>query len=378
MPREFLEVVNDWNGFSPAKSARFTESDIQRGMDLIDNAAGYSWRKHAAIMEEVITTTDFPNLFGVILDREMIARYGVAPQDWNQYIKTSTVTNFNTHERNRVDGMTNTLEEVTEKGEYLVGPVQNTQYTLAVLKKGRQFDISWESLINDGMGAFSDVAQRFADAATNTESLETAGLFSSAAGPNVLLYGAPIVDGGQAVTNLGTLALTIANLETTMELMRAQTDPLGNPIAVKGMHLVVPPALEFTARQILTSANKMWVESAGGGAVALPTNNVISQVGIRLHVNDWLPVVDASGNVNTTWYLFADTRQGWAAEYAHLRGHEQPEVVMKASDKVSVSGAPMSPFSGDFATDNVFYRVRIVTGGTQLDPRMTYSQNGTT
>jgi hypothetical protein len=60
----------------------------------------------------------------------------------------------------------------------------------------------------------------------------------------------------------------------------------------------------------------------------------------------------------------------------YLLGHETPEICMKASDKVSVTGSPLSPFSGDFATDNIFYRVRIVCGGTQLDPRMTYAQVG--
>ena len=45
---------------------------------------------------------------------------------------------------------------------------------------------------------------------------------------------------------------------------------------------------------------------------------------------------------------------------------------MKASDKVSIGGGPVSPFAGDFATDNVFYRVRSVFGGTALDWRASY------
>ena len=49
---------------------------------------------------------------------------------------------------------------------------------------------------------------------------------------------------------------------------------------------------------------------------------------------------------------------------------------MKTSDKVTPAGGLMSPFSGDFATDNVMYRVRHVFGGVQLDPRFTYYQAG--
>ena len=55
-----------------------------------------------------------------------------------------------------------------------------------------------------------------------------------------------------------------------------------------------------------------------------------------------------------------------------MKGHERPEICMKASDKVTIGGGPIGPMSGDFATDNVFYRVRLVFGGTTLDWRATY------
>ena len=45
---------------------------------------------------------------------------------------------------------------------------------------------------------------------------------------------------------------------------------------------------------------------------------------------------------------------------------------MKASDKVTVGGGAINPMSGDFATDNVFYRVRHVFGIVELDWRATY------
>jgi len=92
-----------------------------------------------------------------------------------------------------------------------------------------------------------------------------------------------------------------------------------------------------------------------------------------LHVDPYIPVIDTSQNLNT-WYVFADPSQGAAMEFGYLRGHETPEICMKSSDKVSVGGAALSPFSGDFATDNIFYRVRIVKGSTQLDPRFAYAQ----
>lgn len=140
-------------------------------------------------------------------------------------------------------------------------------------------------------------------------------------------------------------------------------------------YLVVPPALEMTARQILTSTHKSWHYGGDDEAFAsspMPTTNVVSQMGLTLIIDPWLPIVDTT-NGDTAWYLFSDPGDIAAIEAAHLTGHERPEICMKSSDKVSVGGGELGPMTGDFATDNVFYRVRIVFGVCKLDWRATYA-----
>ena len=374
----FMEdVAAQVEGFSPVNRGQFSEAQLAGAMRLITNADRLPQHRHEYLLKEAITTSDFPYLFGTVIERELLARYKFGAVDWTAWTKVGTLPNFNIHERYSLSGLTGRLATVGQKGEYLVStkPAFGRR-TVQLVKYGNQFDISWEALINDGLGAFSDVAQRYADAARNTESFNVTSLYSSAAGPNAALYGAPIVaPDGANVTNQGVLALTIPNLETTIELMARQTDANGDPIGIRAAHLVVPPGLEFTARQIVTSSTKMWVELGGaGGPLPYPTNNVVSQIGLKLHIDPWLPVVDATGNDNGTWYLFAETSQGYAIEYDRLRGHETPEICMKASDKVTPAGGMISPFDGDFATDNVFYRVRLCGAGVQLDPRLTYAQ----
>ncbi len=372
------ETAREIADFRPVEGQRFSEAQMAWALDLIRNAEGLPRHRHEFKMREAITTSDFPLLFGAVIERELLARYRNATVNQAPWIKQSTVPNFNVHTRDRLDGLTGILPLVGEKGEYLVStkPTQN-RTSIQVVKRGSQFDISWEALINDGLGAFSDVAQRYADAVVNTEAWLQTSLYAAAAGPNALLYGAPItMPDGSTCTNVGVLGATLPNLEATLMLMAGQTDPLGNPLGIRGVHIVCPPALEITFRSILTSAQKMWIDIVGGAGAALPypTSNVLPQMGLQLHVDPWLPIIDVSGNRNGTWYVFADTTQGWAAEYARLRGHEAPEICMKASDKVTTGGGLISPFDGDFATDNVLYRVRMVGGGTQLDPRMTYAQ----
>ena len=360
-------------GFKPAGSYRFGEADLIEATRLLLNADRMPRHKHRYHMEEAITTSDFPYLFGVMIDRELLARYRTAGTDFWPYCRRLRASNFNAHTLDRLDGLSEPLDRVGQKGEYLVGVLGDKHYTFQVFKRGRQLDISWESIINDGMGAFTDIPQRMSDSAINTDAYQVTSLYASATGPNALMFGAAI-DG---IDNVGALALTIPNLQTVMSDMAQQPDPqTGLPMGVRGAHLVVPPALEWDARTLLTSSHVQYTEVGAGAGIPVGTSSVIPQMGLQLHVNPWLPVVDVSGDVDTTWYLFADGSQGNAMGYGYLNGHESPEICMKATNKVLPSGAPISQFSGDFETDNIFYRVRVVVGGTQLDPRFAFANVG--
>jgi hypothetical protein len=346
-------------------------AEVAELMDLISNKNRLPMHKREYLLKEVVTTSDFPTLFGTAIDRQMLAAYQAAPSDWRSYFKMGKVPNFNSHERHKVYGQDNLLQEVAEKGEYLVTPSGTGHYHIQARKYGRQFDISFEAIINDSMGAFSDIAQRFALAASRSEARAATSVYAAAAAPNAALFGAPIVDvDGQNVTNLGVLDLTVANLSTTLGLMAMQTDPNGEPIDVRGVHLVVPPALENVAIAALQSPYVQQI----AGAVALPTMNIIPQKGIKLHVDPYLPVVDTSANNDGTWYLFADPSAGAAMEFDFLTGYERPEICMRNSDKVTIGGGALSPFTGDFLSDNVFYRVRHIFATAQLDPRYAYAQ----
>ncbi len=369
------EMMEGWEGYhsvkeskkSPEHKARFLEV-----INLLNNEAGYAPHKLQFLMKEAMTTSDFPVLFGEILDRQLLTGFKDTPQVMGQILRRATVPDFRTVQRFEISGGDEYLALVGEKGEYLASTRDVNPYTYNVDKRGRQFDISWEAIINDDLGALQDTPMRFAKAARRSEERFQTLLFVDLNGPLDAYFS--VANGGAAVTNT---PLTIANLETAVEAMAAFLDRDGSPILNKPKYLVCGPALEFTARQILTSANKMWVSNAAGAPVAFPTNNVIGQFGLQLVINPWIPVLVTAGTVaQTMWMLFSDPADIAAAEFGLLRGHESPELFMKASDQARVGGGMASPMDGDFATDNIFYKVRHVFGGVTLSGRAGFASDG--
>jgi len=371
---ELLKLMEDWKGYTALSDIQKPENYFERlreTEDLLTNAERLPSHRHEYLLREALTTSDFPLLFGDVLDRKVLATYkGVEPV-WKAFTRASTVRRIYPQVggyRFGITGGDQYLAEVAEKGEYLASERDETRYSVYVKKYGRQFDISWEAMINDDLGALKDTPARFALAATRTEHRLVTGTYANDVGTHAAgnLY--------ENAVNEDVLALTIANLETCVERMAAFTDANGEPIMNRPKYLVVGPSLEFTARQILTSTTKMWLADSDDVTppAAYPMTNVIAQYGLVLVIDPYLPVLDAAHP--GSWYLFANPADIAAMEVDFLDGHERPEICMKASDKVGVGGGTlMSPFSGDFATDNIFYRVREVFGCNKLEWRATYA-----
>jgi len=358
-------VLNDVN--KPAD----WDKRVLEYIDLKSNKRGYSSHKWAYLLKEAMTTSDFPLLFGDVLQREILTAYkGVAPV-WKDIVRPNTVPRIYPEiggKRFRITGADQYLDPISQKGEYPASKLAEAKFDVYVRKYGRQFDISWETVINDDKGALRDIPTRFGLACARTEhrlvTAAFAGDIGTHAGGN--LY--------QNTVNEDVLALTIANLQTCVTRMKSFVDDSGEPIENSPKFLVVGPALEWTALAILNSAVYQNVagpiEDATTIIAPYPVANVIQKAGLTLVVDPYLPVLDAS--FPNSWYLFAKPTDIAALEFDRLEGHELPEICMKMSDKVALGGGVISPMEGDFISDNILYRVREVMGVNKLEWRATY------
>jgi hypothetical protein len=334
----------------------------------------YDGRRPMYHLQEAMTTSDFPYLFSDILDRQLLANYQEAPYSWKAYCKRAVVRDFRQVKRKYLSGGEGTLEQVTESHEYQRAALSDGEYAYQVKKYGRQIALSWETLINDDLDAFRTLPERLGKAARRTEEKFATELFVGTTGPHASLY-----TSGNANIVTSNPALSVAALQTAMGILLTQTDSDGEPIMVEAMTLAVPPQLQVTAFNIL-NAVQIWAKTSGGGASAqeIVVGNWIKNAGIVQAVtNFYIPQVASSSNGATSWFLFADPNNGRPAlELGFLRGHEDPEVFIKAPNAVRAGGGAADPLAGDFDTDSVEYKVRHVFGGARMDPKMTCASNG--
>jgi hypothetical protein len=387
VPRDFLQVMEEAEGTVLKDTYQRMPGIKEKAaklLGLIYNESRMATHKRAYLMKEAESTSDFPILFGYIIDRQLLAKYSVAAPDYKNYVKTGTQIDFKPADAIGIYGLQSQLGEVKQRGEYKNdASLADGKVSITLKKYGRVFGLAWESLINDDLGALSDIPERLATAALRTEWKNATALIASAAGPNTALFGAPIVHpiDGKNVTNLVTgagSAFSITTLAAAAAAMRRQLDADLEPIMIEGFELVVPPALEVAMLQALNPANLIM---SGGdstinkAAIIRTSANVVANMNITGHVNPYLPIIDTTSG-STAWYLFAKLSSGYAVKLNFLRGHETPEVCMKNPNKVSMGGGAINPLEGSFEDDSVNWRVRHILGGAAVDPRFAVAYAG--
>ncbi len=325
-------------------------------------------------LQEAMSTSDFPLLFGDVLDRSMLGSYREWPTVWAQVARRGLVRDFRTVRKFTTDGAEGVLSQVDQGGEYPEAALSEAKYDYAVKKYGRRVPFLWETFVNDDLDALRDTPQRLAKAARMSEERFATELYADSTGPDATFFNAGTY--GNRLTGAGS-TLTVAGLQAAFAALWAQKDTDGNPIFAGQVRLVVPPALSVTAQNILNATEIRVATGGGASSDQITARNWMSGQVAELVVNPWLPIVDTSANKDKSWYLFAEPGVGRPAlEMGFLRGHESPELFMKSPNAVRVGGGQVGAEEGSFETDGIDYKVRHVFGGSLLEPKAAVASVG--
>lgn len=322
-------------------------------------------------VQEAMTTSDFPLLTGDVLDRMLLGRYREFPSPWRQFMRVNNnLRDFRDVRRIAADGLESPWSVVEEQEEISYGAMGESGYLYAPKKYARGARISFENLMNDDLGAFESIPDRLGRGGARTVARFATGLYVDANGPHASLY-----TGGNGNIITSNPPLSVAGLQAGFTQLRGMKDTEGEPIMVESVVLVVPTALEVTARNILNTV-LLDINEVGGTTNQRARVDNWMVAGMSLSVDPYYDTIAASSNGNTSWHLFAAPSVGRPAlEVGFLRGFGEPQLYQKLANTARVGGG-IDQMAGDFATMAQEYKGVIAFGGTRLDPRATVASNG--
>ena len=324
MAREFVEMAGgNARGMTPQELAR----------------AALGCDRQAVRAAGMHSTSDFPLLLGSTVNRTLRDSYTNAPQTWRPLGRQTTVPDFRAVTRAALGDIA-ALEQVKEHGEYKYGTLSEDGAPIKVAKFGKIIAITWETIVNDDLGALTRIPAALGNAAAATESNVVWALLLG--NPN-FTDGVPFYDASHGNVAASGGAINIATLAAARAAMRKQKSKAGEFLNLSPEFLVVGPDKELEAFQFTSS-------------VYVPAKNAdINDVR-----NASLTVIVDARITGNQWYLFAAPGGVDTFEYAYLEGEQ---------------GVFTETREG-FEVDGMEIKARLVFGAGWIDYRGAYKNPG--
>jgi hypothetical protein len=339
-------------------------------------------------LQEAMSTSDFPLLFGDLLYRQLLGNYVPYPVTYPGYFRIVECVDFRHLNLYTIDGgqslFTNAQGEFGPLREYEPYPeikFQEGRYQIQVAKYGRRYGISFEMIINDDLNAFAQRPAMMATGARRSEEYLATTMMCDANGPHASYFTA-----GNANIVTDNPPLSIPALQTAYAVLAAQKDKDSQPIVITGAHLVVCPGDEIMARNIM-NATELFIGQSQTGETVVTSSTQVMRTGnwmrarVSLHVNPYIPYVASAATTAgyKPWFLIAepnDMTQRPAFVFGFLRGRRNPQLFIQDSDQIMLGGGAASPMEGNFDNDAINYKLRHIFGAVQADPKMAVASSG--
>ena len=353
-------------------------SHVARGRmkDIVENG----FDTNSAALSEAITSADLNAAFTKSIVSTLQAEYAEAERVWTKIaqrrmfedFKPQYLREFNWDKGLQVESnagvpvVPGSLAQIPELTEYPTFGFTTSEKAQQILKHGARLPFSWESVIDDDWGFIQSIPGNMVRLALNTEESQAFGTIVGAAGPRA-----------DVISNIGTAALTLDSLKAAKQEVRSRKVN-GRAVRVPKFALVVPTALEDTAREILGITQYKDIVTTGDGSREFTITPANSDV--ELVVADVISDIDQSANADTTWYLVpAGGSDGVRTSLflGFLRNHERPELRQSGNTGTYLGGGVVPGLEGSLLNDDVEYRVRHVVSGGYVETAALYASTGT-
>ncbi|MFW6124990.1 MAG: Mu-like prophage major head subunit gpT family protein, partial [Pirellulales bacterium] len=247
-----------------------------------------------ALFQAAFSTVSMPQALGGASQRILADAFEDQPALWREIAAVRDVPDLLPHTILR-DTDVGGFQEIAPTGEVKLGAVDEESLpTVRAETFGENLTFSRRALINDDLGAIAQLAEGLGRNAARK--------LNDLVGQAIRANADSFFSNGNSNNLTGAdSALSFDSLAEAVQKMKEQTDSAGDPIDVRPKFLIVPPALEMTARQLVVSdAMARHTES---GTDNVPAGNPM--------FDQLTPLTEArlgagyDGGSDVAWYLFA-------------------------------------------------------------------------
>lgn len=259
-----------------------------RGATLTDMARhiiGINSMDRVDIAQRAMSNDQFTLLLGNIANRVMAANFEEQEGTYNLFTRNVDLPNFKVQTDVSVKNPNGRLSKLKEKGELESLELDEDGAGWKLESYGNQFAFTRQMIINDDLGAFTDIVAEFGKMAKRTSNglvydlLQGKGDFS-----NYKMSDGKILFHSDHKNTTTAAALSSASLSDARAKMRRQMDGK-TPLNINPRYLIVSPENETIARQLMTSESDLSGNNSGVTNIFKNAMDVIIEA--ELEANPW-------------------------------------------------------------------------------------------
>lgn len=300
-----------------------------------------------AMLRAAFSTSSLPTILGDSVGKSLEAAYEETTTDWKKFCHVGNAESFRDQKGVRPAAIAS-LEQVGAGGNITHGNLKEEDvFTWKVATFAKMLSVTRHTIVNDDLGFISELSPMLGTAAGRSlndliwETIlgaQTANYFSS----------------GNANLATTASALSVGTLGAAVAAMRNQRDDEGFDLNISPVCLVVPPALEMTARALLNSGEVLGTSGVNGN----PVQGIVPNLIVEPRISNTTRFANSTA---IQWFLFGAPKDR-AVTVGFLKGQQQPTI--ETGDT-------------DFNTLGIQLRVYHDYGVALADPRGGYKAVGT-
>jgi hypothetical protein len=276
-------------------------------------------------LQAAFSSASLPGVLSNIANKMLLEGYNYVEDAWRRIAKIASVNDFKEHTRYRMTGSFK-FQQVGPDGEIKHGQLDEQQFGQKADTHGIMFALTRQMIINDDLGAFTDIPRQIGMGAAESiaEAVWSLWLRNPTQADGKAFFHADHNNYSEGADT----ALSIDGLTAAEILFAQQVKPNGKPLGIMPSLLLVPPGLKVAAEMLMKSLQLNETTTANKAKPA--TNPHAGKFDVVSSV--YLSNTSFTNASNKAWYLLADPNRLSAIEVAFLNGVDRPTVEKTDAD----------------------------------------------